>query len=303
MAWLNYHHLLYFWTVVQEGGVSAASRKLRLAQPTVSEQLRALERSLEVELFTRTGGKLQLTEAGALAYRYADEIFALGRELQESLEGAPSARVRRLVVGIRDVLPKLVASRILEPVLRLPEEVRVVCYEGKQERLLADLATHSLDVVLTDEPAASGTSVRAYSHLLGESAVTLFAQKGPAEWLRRHFPKSLDGVNVLLPTENTSLRRALTRWFEDQKVRPKVRGEFEDSALLKAFGQLGAGVFPGPSAIEDEIREQYGVEVVGRLEAVRERFYAITVERKLRHPAVVAISEAARTELFRPRRR
>lgn len=202
------------------------------------------------------------------------------------------------MVGITDVIPKLIASRILEPVMSQGEEVRVVCYEDKQERLLAELAVHALDVVITDEPVASGTSVRAYSHLLGESGVTLFAKKEQAERLRRHFPKSLDGAPFLLPTENTPLRRALTRWFEEEKIRPKIRGEFQDSALLKAFGQIGVGVFPGASAMEDEVRQQYGVAVVGRIESVRERFYAVTVDRKLRHPAVVAISEAARNELF-----
>jgi LysR family transcriptional regulator, transcriptional activator of nhaA len=298
MAWLNYHHLLYFWTVVREGSVSAASRKLRLAQPTVSEQLKSLEDTLNVELFSRAGGKLALTEVGAHVYRYADEIFSLGRELQDSLQGLAATRLPRLVVGITDVVPKLIACRILEPVLKLPQEVRVVCYEDKQDRLLAELAVHALDVVLTAEPVSASTHVRAHSHLLGESGVTLFASPQRAERLRPGFPQSLAGAPFLLPTDNTSLRRALTRWFEEEKVRPQVRGEFQDSALLKAFGQLGAGVFPGSSAIEEEIRQQYGVEVVGRLEGVRERFYAVTVERKLRHPAVLAIAEAAKTNLF-----
>lgn len=295
---LNYHHLLYFWTVVRESGVSAASRKLHVAQPTVSEQLKVLEEVLGLELFSRQGGKLVLTEDGAHVYRYADEIFTLGQELQESLHGRPARRRPRLMVGISEAVPKLVASRLLEPILRLPEEVRLVCHESTQERLLAELAVHALDVVIADAPVGTDSNVRAYNHLLGDSGVTLFARKEQAERLRRHFPRSLDGVPFLLPTENNSLRRALTRWLADAKLQPRIRGEFQDSALLKAFGQLGAGVFPGPTLIEEEIRRQYGVEVVGRLEEVRERFYAITVERKLHHPAVKAIYRAAREELF-----
>jgi LysR family transcriptional activator of nhaA len=298
MSRLNYHHLLYFWTVVRESSVSAASRKLHVAQPTVSEQLKALEEVLGLELFSRQGGKLVLTEDGAHVYRYADEIFTLGQELQESLQGRPAQRRPRLLVGISEAVPKLVASRLLEPILRLPEEVRLVCHESTQERLLAELAVHALDVVIADAPVGTDSNVRAYNHLLGDSGVTLFARKEQAERLRRNFPRSLDGVPFLLPTENNSLRRALTRWLADAKLQPRIRGEFQDSALLKAFGQLGAGVFPAPTLIEDEIRRQYSVEVVGRLDEVRERFYAITVERKLHHPAVQAIYRAAREELF-----
>lgn len=298
MNWLNYHHLLYFWTVVREGSISAASRKLRVSQSTVSEQLKALEGSLELELFSRVGGKRVLTEPGSHVYRYADEIFTLGHELQESLRGLHTPRMPKLVVGIADVVPKLIASRLLAPALRLKEEIRIVCLEDKQERLLAELAVHALDVVLTDAPVAPSSNVRVYSHLLGESGVTLFARQEQAARLRRHFPKSLDGQAFLLPAENTSLRRGLARWMDEHKLRPKIRGEFQDSALLKAFGQLGVGVFPGPTAIEAEIQAQYGVEAVGRLEEVRERFYAITVERRLRHPAVQAIYRAAREEIF-----
>jgi LysR family transcriptional activator of nhaA len=298
MGWLNYHHLLYFWTVVREGSVSAASRKLRLAQPTISEQIKALEETLEVQLFQRQRGRLVLTEAGAHAYRYADEIFTLGRELQESLAGHSPTRAPKLVVGIADVVPKLIAQRLLEPALRLPEPVRLVCYEDRQERLLAELAAHTLDLVLTDAPVGTGSPVRAFSHLLGECGVTLFAPPTLAERLRRHFPKSLEGEPFLMPTDNTSLARALTRWLEEEGVRPRIRGEFQDSALLKAFGQTGLGVFPASSAIEEEVKTQYHVEVVGRLESVRERYYAITVERRVKNPAVLAISQAARNELF-----
>ncbi|HZI07769.1 MAG TPA: transcriptional activator NhaR [Archangium sp.] len=295
---LNYHHLLYFWSVVREGSVSAASRKLRVAQPTVSEQLKALEEVLGLELFSRVGGKLVLTEDGAHVYRYADEIFTLGHELQDSLRGRPARRNPRLMVGITEAVPKLVASRLLEPVLRMKEGVRIVCHENTQERLLTDLSVHALDVVLADAPVPAESNVRAYNHFLGDSGVTLFARKDLAERLRRHFPRSLGGVPFLLPAENNSLRRALMQWLTDAKLQPRIRGEFQDSALLKAFGQLGAGVFPGPSIIEEEIQRQYGVEVVGRLDEVRERFFAITVERRLHHPAVQVIYRAAREEIF-----
>jgi LysR family transcriptional activator of nhaA len=299
MEWLNYHHLLYFWTVAQEGSVSRASERLRLAQPTVSGQVRALEESLGEKLFRRTGRRLELTEMGQHVYRYADEIFSLGRELQDSLKGRPTARPQKLVVGVADVVPKLIAYRLLEPALRMREQVRLVCHEDAPERLLGELSMHQLDVVLSDLPVGASASVRAYSHLLGECGVTVFASQRLAASLRRDFPRSLEGAPFLMPLESTTLRRSLQHWLETEEVRPQVVGEFKDSALLKVFGQAGVGLFPAPTAIEDEVCNQYGVEVVGRIEEVRERFYAITVERRLRHPAVVAISKAARSELFK----
>lgn len=295
---LNYHHLLYFWTVVREGGVTAASRKLRLAQPTVSGQLRALQDDLGVELFHRRGGKLVLTETGQNVYRYAEEIFALGQELQASLVGRAPARFPRLVVGIADVIPKLIAERLLEPALRMPDEIQLVCQEGRPERLLAELSAHALDVVLTDAPAGPASGVRAYNHLLGESGISIFAPPKLAATLRPGFPGSLHGAPFLLPMREASSRRALDRWFEEAHLRPRVRGEFQDTALLTAFGRAGLGAFPAPTVMEDEVRRQYHVEWVGRLEDVRERFYAVTVDRKLRHPAVLAICEAARADLF-----
>jgi LysR family transcriptional activator of nhaA len=299
MEWLNYHHLLYFWTVVQEGGVLPASRKLNLRQPTVTGQIRALERALGERLFERTGRRNTLTEVGTYVFRYADEIFTLGRELQDGLSGRPTARPRKLVVGVAEVVPKLIAHRLLEPALRLSDEVQLICTEDRTEKLLADLSLHAIDLVLSDSPVPPASPVRAYNHLLGESGVTLFATAKLAGPLRRGFPGSLDGVPFLMPSETTAVRRSLDQWLDTHRIRPKVRGEFEDSALMKAFGQAGEGVFPGPSVIEAEIRAQYGVVVVGRANAVREQFFAITVERKLRHPAAVAISQAARAQLFR----
>jgi LysR family transcriptional activator of nhaA len=298
MEWLNYHHLLYFWVAAREGGIGKASAKLRLAHPTVSGQIKALEQSLGERLFARAGRGVVLTEMGRLVFRYADEIFSLGRELLDTVQGRPTGRPMRLAVGIADVVPKLIARRLLEPALHLGEPVHIVCREDRPERLLAELSLHSLDVVLTDAPAPA-VGVQAYSHLLGESGVSFFAVARLAARYRAGFPASLDGAPMLLPTENTSLRRSLDQWLEAHGVRPRVIGEFEDSALLAVFGQDGIGIFPAAAAISEVVRRQYRVEVVGKAAGVHERFYALSVERRLKHPAVVAISDAARQELFR----
>lgn len=297
MEWLNYHHLLYFWTVVREGGISRASKRLRLAQPTVSGQIKALEDALGEKLFDRLGRRLELTEVGQVVYRYADEIFTLGRELQDTLKGRPTGRPRRLAVGIADALPKLIAYRLLEPVLRMPEPVRLVCGEDKPDRLLAELSLHELDVVLSDTPVGAGSSVRAYNHLLGESTISFFAAPRRAPALRGGFPRSLEGTPLLLPAEATALRRPLDHWLDEQMLHPVIAGEFQDSALMKSFGQAGAGVFPAPSVIEEEVCTQFGVEVVGRVDSLRERYYAITLERRLEHPAVVVLTRSARSAL------
>ena len=297
MESLNYHHLRYFWVAAREGGVTRASQRLHISQPAVSAQIRELEQALGEKLFNRSGRTLVLTEAGRTVYRYADEIFGLGAELMETLKGRPTGRPMRLVVGIANVIPKLVAYRVLEPAFRLPEGVHVECLEDRPDRLLAELATHRLDLVLTDAPAAPWVRVRAYSHLLGECGVSIFGTARLAMSRRRGFPHSLDRAPFLLPTADSTLRRSLDQWFEAQGVRPEIVGQFEDSALLKVLGQSGVGLFAVPSAIDAEVRGQYGVRLVGRIE-IRERFYAITVERKLKHPAVVAISEAAGREIF-----
>jgi LysR family transcriptional activator of nhaA len=297
MQSLNYHHLRYFWAAAREGGVTRASRKLHISQPAVSAQIRGLEQALGEKLFNRSGRTLVLTEAGRVVYPYADEIFGLGAEMMETLKGRPTGRPVRLVVGIANVIPKLVAFRVLQPAFQMPEGVHVECLEDRPDRLLAELATHRLDLVLADAPAGPSVRVRAYSHLLGECSVSIFATARLARTHRRGFPRSLDGAPFLLPTADSTLRRSLDQWFEAQGVRPEIVGQFEDSALLKILGQSGVGLFAVPSAIDPEVRGRYGVRLVGRVD-VRERFYAITVERKLKHPAVVAISEAARRELF-----
>jgi LysR family transcriptional activator of nhaA len=259
----------------------------------VSGQLRDLEEALGEKLMARSGRSVALTDVGRTVYRYADEILGLGRELLDAVKGRPT-RPGRLAVGVAMVVPKLVAYRMLEPALHLPEGIRLECVHERPERLLAELAIYSLDLVLADAPAPPAVKVRAYSHLLGECGVSVFAAEGLAGAYRRRFPRSLDGAPFLLPSEDSALRLSLEEWFRKQKVRPRVVGTFEDSALLDAFGQAGAGLFAMPSAIETEVRRQYQVRVVGRLNSVRQRFYAITVERKLRNPAVIAISERAR---------
>jgi len=287
MEWLNYHHLLYFWVVACHGSVTRAAAELR-----------TLENMLGEKLFARTGRRLVLTDVGRLVFRYADEIFGLGRELLETVKGRPTGQPMRLTVGIADAVPKLIAYRLLRPALAVAEPVRIICREDMPDRLLAELAVHGLDLVLSDTPIGPTTKVRAFNHLLGECGVTFFGTPALARTRRRGFPRSLGGAPVLLPTDNTALRRSLDDWFESEDVRPRVVSEFEDSALLMAFGQAGMGLFPAPSAIERQVRSQYGVVVVGRLDAVCERFYAISGERRLKHPAVVAISEAARQRVF-----
>jgi LysR family transcriptional regulator, transcriptional activator of nhaA len=291
---LNYHHLFYFWSVVREGSVSAASRKLKLAQPTVSEQLRQLERALAVELFHRQAGRLVLTEDGAHVLRYADEIFALGRELTDSLARRVVARHSRIVVGIADVMPKLIVAKLLAPALELDPQLHLICQEDRHEKLLSDLALYELDLVLTDAPVRPSSNFSGYTRLLSDSGVALFTEPNLAEKLRKQFPRSLADVPLLLPLEHTGLRIALTRWFDAHHVQPRIRGEFQDSALATALGREGRGVLAAPTAIEEQMRVHYGLARIAELEGVRERFYAVTAERKVAHPAVRAIVRSAR---------
>jgi len=299
MQWLNYHHLLYFWTVVKEGGIGPAAKALRLAQPTISTQIRSLEESMELSLFDRSRRKLQLTEDGHVVFRYADDIFNLGRELADAVKGRPTeGRPLRLRVGISDVLPKLVCHDLLMPALRLDQPVQIICHGDKTDRLLAELAIQDLDLVLADVPVAGNVKVRAFNHLLGECGLTFFATPDLARRFRKGFPKSLDGAPLLVPTVESTVRRSLEHWFESIGVRPRIVAEFDDSGLLKSFGQGGEGIFSVPSVVEAGVKKQYGVHVVGRTDAVVERFYAITIERRIKNPAVVAISDSAKRNLF-----
>ncbi|MBI3735451.1 transcriptional activator NhaR [Candidatus Sumerlaeota bacterium] len=294
MNWLNYHHLLYFWSVARAGTIAEACKSLRLAQPTISAQLRLLEESIGKKLFARQGRRLVLTEEGQIVYRYANEIFSLGREMTDAVQGRVNEGPLRLNAGVADVLPKMAVYKILEPALSMKQPVRLACYEGSPAELLPRLAVHELDVVLSDSPVDPQIKIRAFSHFLGECHVSIFGVKSLADRYRRGFPRSLAGAPMLLPLGNTSLRRALDYWFDSDEIHPKVVGEFDDKALLRVFGQSGFGLFIGSTPAEREIKRQYQVEVVGRLKTVRERFYAITVERKVKHPAVSRLIDARR---------
>lgn len=299
MEWLNYHHLLYFWTVVREGGISKAAEKLRLSQPTISAQIRQLEGVLGQRLFQRQGRTLVPTDTGRLVFRYADDIFSIGRELMETLRGRPAGRPLQLTVGVANAVPKLIVYRLLRPALQGPEAVQLMCREDSPDQLLAELATHALDVVISDAPAPEHVRVKAFNHLLGESDTAFFAPAALATRLRRRFPASLRDAPALLPARNTALRRGIDEWFAKEDLQPRVIAEFEDTALMKVFSQAVPAVFPAPAVIEQDICRFYGVRVVGRTNAVRERYYAISVERRLKHPAVVAITNTAREDVFK----
>ena len=296
---VDYYHLHTFWMVAKTGTVVAAGEKLLLAQPTVSGQLRALEKSLGQKLFERSGRGLALTETGRIVFRYADEIFALGREMLDGLSGLPVDRPLRLLVGIADVLPKAVALLLLRPAMLLPE-VRIVCHEGKTEHLLSELALHRLDVVLADVPLNPAIKVQAFSHLLGESGVSIVAAAAVAKAYRKDFPNSLDRAPFFLPTESTMLRRSLDQWFDAQGIRPTIKAEFDDSALMKFFGREGSALLPVPTVVEAEVCQQFSLQSVGIAHGIKERFYAISLERRLKHPAVLAIGEQARNRLRIP---
>jgi LysR family transcriptional activator of nhaA len=300
MEWLNYNHFLYFWTVARTGSVLEAARELMLSASTVSAQVHALEQSLGSPLFRRKGRSLVLTEVGQLAYSYADSIFPVGREFLNVVRERPTGRPLRLAAGIDQAVPKLVAREILKPVLHLPQSVHLVCREAAPDQLLSDLAGYRLDLVITDQPARHAGKTRVFNHLLGECGLKLMAAPSLAAKLRRNFPRSLHRAPALLPPDHTAMRRTLHRWFEAHNVEPLMAGDFDDSALMKVFGSEGFGFFAVPSLIADEIERQYLVEEIATLKGCTERFYAVTAERKIKHPAVVALTEAARTSLHHP---
>jgi LysR family transcriptional activator of nhaA len=296
---VNLKHLRYFWAVASHGSIARAAESLYLTPQTISGQLRELEGQVGAKLFQREGRQLVLTETGHLVFSYADEMFRLGLELQDVLAGRTPGSAITVKVGVAMVVPKLLAYRVLEPVLQLPDSVRLICHEAPLVDLLADLSVHKLDVVLADSPVNPTLNIRAYNHPLGESGVTFFGVPEQAAALRADFPASLDGTDMLMPSSGTNLRRSLENWFERQSLEPVVVAEFEDRALMKAFGERGAGVFTSPTAVEQDVLTKYGVEVIGRCDEVKERYYLISPERHIKHPAVTAITEAARTELFR----
>lgn len=291
MDWLNYHHLLNFWMVAREGTIQRASELLHVTPASVSVQVRQLERSLGVRLLKKQGRGLVLTEMGEQVAAYASEIFSTGRELMEMVKGRPVGRPLELRVGIREVMPKLVAYRLLQPALELAQPIRLVCQEGDMSELIADLAIHKLDVVLTDTALDPLYKVQAHSHRLGTSDVVLLGTKELADKYRRSFPSSLDGAPFLLPTDVSVLRRHLDRWFSDLGLTPVVRGEFADSAMIKIAGREGLGLFAVPSIIEDEVKKIYDLYRVGIASGIEEHFYAVSVERKIKHPGVIAIRQ------------
>ena len=296
---MNFKHLHYFWRVAKAGGVARASEQLHLTPQTISGQIGLLEDDLGTPLFAKKGRNLELTDAGRLALGYAQDIFALGAELEESLRNSPAGgRPVEFRVGVADAVSKTIAYRLIEPATRLKEPVRIVCREWKLDSLLAELAAHRLDLVIAGAPIPPSVSVRAYNHRLGESGVSFFASARLLKSLKGKFPACLADAPMLVPSVDTAVRSHLEQWCEGQKLRPRVIGEFDDSALMKAFGQRGAGVFLGPSVLESEIETQYGVKALGRTGEIVEEFFAISVERRITHPCVVAITEAARDRLF-----
>lgn len=295
---LNFKHLSYFHAVAKAGAINRAAEKLHLTPQTLSGQLTLFEQRLGVALFRRTGRRLELTDAGHLALSYADEIFQVGGELEEMLRNRGGERPFMFRVGIADVVPKSIAYRLLAPALALPDPVRMVCREDKFERLLAELSIHRLDMVLADRPLPPGIDVKGYSHRLGECGLAFFATPGLAAELDGGFPRLLDGAPLLIPGEDSAMRAPLLRWLGGQDIYPRIVGEFDDGALMKSFGQGGAGIFPAPAAIAAEVAAQYGVVSLGCTEAVNERFFLITAERKISHPAALAVSEAAHQGLF-----
>jgi len=295
---INYKHLHYFLTVAKTGAINRAADKLHLTPQTLSGQIKVFEDRLGVELFARNGRRLDLTQAGKLALSYADEIFQIGAELQEALGASPGARMMPFRVGISDAVPKEIAHQLLLPALGLEEPVRLICREDRLERLVAELSIHRLDMVLADKPMPTNVDVRGYSHPLGECGVAFFARRELASAMRGKFPDCLDGMPLLMPGEDSALRAPVLRWLEKKGIGPRVVGEFDDSALMKSFGQAGAGIFPAPAVIASEVTSRYQVKLLGQTEDIRNRFFAITVERHVRHPAVQAVSAAAHSALF-----
>ena len=296
---MNFKHLHYFWRVAKAGGVARASEQLHLTPQTISGQIGLLEDDLGTPLFAKKGRNLELTDAGRLALGYAQDIFALGSELEESLRNYPAGgRPVEFRVGVAEAVSKTIAYRLIEPATRLPTTMRLVCRESKLDSLLAELAAHRLDLVISDAPIPPSVSVRAYNHRLGESGISFFASAGLFKRCKGKFPACLDGAPMLVPGDGAAVRPRLDRWRDANKLRPRVVGEFDDSALMKAFGQRGAGVFIGPTVLESEIEKQYGVKTLGRTQEIVEEFFAISVERRVTHPSVVAITAAAKDRLF-----
>jgi LysR family transcriptional activator of nhaA len=295
---LNYRQLHYFWVVAKTGSIVRACDQLNLTPQTISGQISLLEQSLGVDLFQRVGRQLELTEAGRLTLPYAEQMFQLGDELEAMLRAQPDEQQILFRVGVADVVPKSIVYRLIAPTMELQEPIRITCREDKLERLLADLAIQRLDLVISDSPMPSHLDIKGYSQKLGECGISFFATQALAERYGQDFPLSMQGAPLLIPSQETVVRSRLMRWFAELKVQPRIIGEFDDSALMKAFGKSGSGIFIAPSVIADEVQAQYDVQLLGQTDAVTESFYAISVERKVKHPGIVAITESARHKLF-----
>ena len=295
---INYKHLHYFCAVAREGGIARASERLHVTPQTISGQLGLLQEYLGTDLFSRVGRNLELTEVGRLVQSYADEIFSLGGELEEAVYQLPSGRPHVFRVGVVDVVPKSIAHRFLIPALQMEEPVRMVCREARLDTLLAELAVHRLDLLIADRPIPATVSMRGSSHKLGECAVSFFASGKIKRNLKGVFPQCLDGAPILLPSTDNQLRSAIDQWLDKHRIRPRLIAEFDDSALMKAFGQKAAGIFVAPSAIKAEVERQYKVTAIGRVDEVKERFYAITAERRVADPVIATVVETARTLLL-----
>lgn len=298
MNTLNYKHLRYFWMVAKSGSIARASEQLHLTPQSISGQLGEFESALGVKLFRRAGRGLELTDTGQRLLGYAEQIFSIGDELLEAISDPSPQRSQPLRVGIADSVPKMVAYRLVEPALSQEDPVRLICREGRLAMLLADLAVHQLDMVIADRPMPGNLNVRGYDHFLGESGITVFAPPSLLEGATLPFPQNLDGAPFLLPGRDVALQPRLMRWFEAEKLHPRIVGEFDDSALLMAFGQAGRGFFVAPTAIENYIARQHGVLVVGRIDAVREQIFAITTERRLTHPTIARLCRLAQHHIF-----
>ncbi len=296
---MNYKHLQYFMQVAKLGSVTRASEQLHLTPQTISVQIQTLEDALGSALFAKSGRSLVLTEVGRLALGYAEEIFSMGAELEEAVREHPrKGRMLDFRIGVADAVPKMIAYRLIEPATQLPEPVRIVCREWKLDSLLAELALHRLDLVISDAPIPSSVSVRAFSHPLGSSAVSFFAAPALLKYCAGTFPGCLDGAPLLMPGEDAAVGKRLRAWLKACSLRPRVVGEFDDSALAKEFGRHGTGIFVGPAVLSREIAKQFNVKVLGIAAEVQDEFFAISVERRITHPCVVAITQAARNELF-----
>ena len=298
MPAINYKHLRYFWAVAKSGSIARASLQLHLTPQSISGQLSEFEASLGVALFRRAGRGLELTETGRRILDHAEKIFSLGDGILDIVRDEATHKALPLTIGIADSVAKMVAYRLVEPALRLSEPIRLVCREGRLTSLLAELAVNRLDMVIADRPMPPNLKVKGYSHLLGESSLTVFGTSALNETHGRNFPTSLNGAPLLLPGEDVAIRPRIEHWLETQQLHPRIIGEFDDSALLMAFGQAGAGLFVAPTAIAAHVCEQHHVVQIGKIDAVSEQLYAITSERRLTHPAIVAISAAARDEMF-----